>query len=171
MLKYGAIVDLNAYAKANYVKPIMAGGKEYYMLFLRPEALAQLKKDQDYQRAVVTGMPRGLDNPFFAGGTITIDGLVIHEHRLVFNTKGAASGSKYGAGGAVNGTRSILAGAQALGMADIGAPEWNEKEFQYGAQQGINMDKMFGLLKSKFYSIYNKSVQDFGLVTLDHYLQ
>ncbi len=56
-------------------------------------------------------------------------------------------------------------------MADIGTPEWDEKSFQYGSQQGINVDKMFGLLKPKFFSIYDLSVEDFGIVTVDHYLQ
>jgi N4-gp56 family major capsid protein len=171
VLRYGAIVDVIAYAKGHYIKPLMAGGKEYYMCFLRPEAFAQLKKDPDYQRAVTTALPRSADNAWFTGGTVTIDGLVFHEHRLVYNTKGAAPGSKWGAASAINGTRTIIAGAQALGMADIGVPEWEEKTFQYGSQQGINVDKMLSLLKPRFYSIYDKSVQDFGLLTLDHYIQ
>jgi N4-gp56 family major capsid protein len=95
-LSYNAIVDAVAYAKAHYVKPLTAGGKEYYMCFLRPEAFAQLKKDQNYQRAVTTAAPRSADNPWFAGGTVTIDGLVFHEHRLVYNTKGAAGRCEVG---------------------------------------------------------------------------
>lgn len=171
-VSYKMIVDLIAYAKENYVKPLMSEGKEYYVLFVQPGTLAQLKKDPDYQRAVVgVATKSGLDSPFFTGATVTVDGAVIHEHRLVYNTKGAASGSKWGAGGLVNGTRTLLCGAQALGMADIGVPEWDEKSFQYNSQQGINVDKMFGLLKPKFYSIYAKTVEDFGIVTVDHYLQ
>jgi N4-gp56 family major capsid protein len=171
-VNYKMIVDLIAYAKENYVKPLMSEGKEYYVLFVQPGTLAQLKKDQDYQRAVVgVATKGGLDSPFFTGATVTVDGAVIHEHRLVYSTKGAAAGAKWGAGGNINGTRTLLCGAQALGMADIGTPEWDEKSFQYGSQQGINVDKMFGLLKPKFYSIYNKTVEDFGIVTVDHYLQ
>lgn len=171
-VSYKMIVDLIAYAKENYVKPLMADGKEYYVMFVQPGTLAQLKKDPDYQRAVVgVATKSGLDSPWFTGATVTVDGAVIHEHRLVYNTKGAASGSKWGSGGTVNGTRTLLCGAQALGMADIGQPEWDEKTFQYGSQNGINVDKMFGLLKPKFYSIYNLSVEDFGIVTVDHYLQ
>ena len=102
---------------------------------------------------------------------MTIDGVVIHEHRLVYNTKGAASGSKWGASSLVDGTRTLLCGAQALGFADLGQPDWVEKLFQYDSQQGINIDKMMGLLKPKFYSIYDSSVEDFGIVTCDHYLQ
>lgn len=169
--KYGMIVDAIAYAKEHFIKPLMAGGKEYYVMLMQPGALAALKKDADYQRAVVTGAPRGLDNPWFTGATITIDGAVIHEHRLVYNTKGASAGSKWGAGGNVNGTRTLLCGAQALGMADLGPPEWNEKTFQYDSVQGINVDKMLGMIKPKFYSIYDGSVQDFGVLSIDHYLQ
>ena len=169
---YKMIVDLIAYAKENYVSPLMSGGKEYYVMFVQPGTLAALKKDADYQRAVVgVATKSGTDSPWFTGATITIDGAVIHEHRLVYNTKGAVAGQKWGAGGLVNGTRTLLCGAQAMGMADIGTPEWNEKDFQYGSQQGINIDKMFGLLKPRFYSIYNKSVQDFGVIAVDHFLQ
>lgn len=168
---YKMIVDLIAYAKENYVKPLMSGGKEYYVLFVAPGTLAALKKDADYQRAVVgVATGSGTSSPWFTGATVTIDGAVIHEHRLVYTTKGAASGSKWGSASAVNGTRSLLCGSQAMGMADIGTPEWSEKLFQYDSQQGINIDKMFGLLKPKFYSQYNGSVQDFGIVTCDTYI-
>lgn len=170
--KYTMIVDLIAYAKEHYIKPLKSGGKDYYVLFVHPQTLAALKKDPDYQRAVVAVATKaGLDSPWFTGATVTVDGAVIHEHNLVYNTKGAASGSKWGSGGLVNGTRTMLCGAQALGMADLGAPEWTEKLFQYDSQQGINIDKMMGLLKPKFYSIYDGSTEDFGIVTCDHYLQ
>jgi N4-gp56 family major capsid protein len=169
---YKMIVDSMAYAKEHYIKPLMSGGKEYYVMLVHPQTLAALKKDADYQRAVVAlAQKQGEDSPWFTGGTVTIDGAVLHEHRLVYNTKGAASGSKWGAASAVNGTRTLLCGAQALGMADLGPPEWDEKTFQYNSQQGINVDKMFGLLKPKFYSIYDGSAQDFGVVSIDHYIQ
>ena len=168
VLTYSAIVDITTLAKTNYLKPLMAGGKEYYVAFVRPEALAQLKKDQDYQRAVITGLQRSESNPFFTGGTVTVDGLVIHEHRLVYNTKGAASGSKWGAASAIDGSRMLVCGAQAMGLADLGAPEWAEKWFNYESSPGINVDKMFGLLKPKYHSIYSDSVEDFGVMAVDH---
>jgi N4-gp56 family major capsid protein len=167
---YGMIVDAVAYAKTHYVKPLMADGKEYYVMLVQPGTLANLKKDPDYQRAVTTGAPRGMDNPWFSGGTVTIDGVVFHEHRLVYSTLGAADGYKWGSGGHVDGTRSLLCGAQALGMADLGAPDWVEKLFEYDSQQGINVDKMMGLLKPKFHSIYDNSTEDFGVVAIDHAL-
>lgn len=168
-ITYKTIVDLKAYANEHYVRPLMAGGKEYYVCLLRPGSMAQLKKDADFQRAVTTAMPRSAENPWFTGGTVTVDGIVFHEHRLVYTNRGAGAGNMWGAGGNVAGTRTLLCGAQAIGMADLGTPEWNEKTFQYGSQNGVNIDKMFGLVKTKFYSIYDKSVEDFGIVTLDHY--
>ena len=169
---YKMIVDLVAYAKETYLKPLMSGGKEYYVMFVQPGTLAALKKDADYQRAVVgVATKAGEQSPWFTGATVTVDGVVLHEHRLVYNTKGAASGSKWGSGGLVNGTRSLLCGAQALGMADLGSPEWVEKLFQYDSSQGINVDKMLGMLKPKFYNTYTGSVEDFGVIAVDHYLQ
>mgnify|MGYP000417393272 CR=1 FL=1 len=46
-------------------------------------------------RAVVgVATKAGTESPWFTGGTVTIDGVVLHEYRLVYNTKGAAPGSK-----------------------------------------------------------------------------
>ena len=169
---YKMITQLVAYAKDHYIKPLMSGGKEYYVLLVKPGTLAALKNDTDYKNAVINAAPSGKNNPFFTGATVTLDGVVIHEHNMVYSTTGLATTSKWGKAdpGYVDGTRSLFCGAQALGMADIGAPEWDEKTFQYGSQTGINVDKMFGFLKPKFYSIYDKSVEDFGLIAVDHYL-
>jgi N4-gp56 family major capsid protein len=167
-LTYKAIVKTKAYANEHYVRPLMSGGKEYYVCLLRPGSFAQLKQDADFQRAVTNALPRSQDNPWFTGGTVTIDGIVFHEHRLVYTTVGATAGSKWGSGGTVDGTRTLLCGAQSLGMADLGPPDWVEKEFDYDSKKGINVDKMFGLLKPKFYSIYDRSTEDFGVITLDH---
>ncbi len=170
VLTYNAIVEVMAYMKDHYVKPLMRDGKEYYVGLVKPGTLAQLKKDPDYIRAITGALPRSKDHPWFTGGPVTVDGLVLHEHRLVYSTSGRASNARWGAGGAVNGTRTLICGAQALGMADLGPPEWAEEKFQYGTQQGISVDKMFGLLKPRFYSIYDKSEEDFGCLCLDHAL-
>ena len=165
------IVDAVAYAKTHYIKPLRAGGRDYFVLLIQPNTLAQLKKDPDYQRAIITALPRDAKNPWFTGATVTIDGAVIHEDNRVFGTQGAPAGEKWGADGNVNGTRSLLCGAQSLGMADLEEPEWVEKKFNYDKRLGISVDKMLGFLKPKFYSIYDKSVEDFGVLAIDHYQQ
>lgn len=45
-LTYKAMVDINVFAKTHYIKPLMEGGREHYVIFIRPEGLAQLKKDK-----------------------------------------------------------------------------------------------------------------------------
>lgn len=170
---YKMLVQLKAFAKDHYIKPLIADGKEYYVLLCRPGTIAQLKMDDNYIKAVTTAHPRSEKNPFFTGGTVTLDGIVLHEHNLVFNTTGADSGSKWGSSGTVEGTRSLLCGQQALGFCKLGTPTWVEEGFDYKSKQGINVDQMFGFVKPKYPSIYEADTtteQDFGLVAVDHAL-
>jgi len=51
-------------------------------------------------------------------------------------------------------------------MADIGAPEWVEKGFDYENQQGIAVGKIVGFLKPTFSTIYEAgTVEDFGVLS------
>lgn len=167
---YKMLTHLTAYAQSHYVKGIMAEGKPYWVILMNPWAHAMLKNDSDYIKAITTAYPRSAENPFFTGATVTVDGLVIHTHNRVYNTTGAADGSKWGSGGHVNGSRTLLLGAQALATADLGAGDWVEETFNYGNRWGISIDKLLGIQKPQFYSIYDKSVEDFGIVTVDHYI-
>ncbi len=172
--KYGFLVDLKAYAKVSHLKPIKMGGKDYYLWVCDPRTLAALKTDSDFLSAVTNAGPRGTkENPFFTGGIHTVDGIVIMEHEKCFNTKGATSGvDKWGAGADVDGSRSLFLGAQALGLVDVGAPEWIEKKFNYDAKQGISTDKFIGFRKPRFYNPYTKNDdEDFGIIAVDFYLK
>lgn len=162
------LVNLKAYAKEEYVRGIKEdGGEESFHVFLTPQAMAKLKLDSDFLLAMRHAQPRGDKNPLFTGGAVKVDGLYLHEFRHVPNTTGAASGSKYGNGGTVEGCQVLFCGAQALGMADIGNPEWVEKGFDYENQQGISVAKILGFLKPKFNSIYaGNTVQDFGAISV-----
>ena len=160
-------VQLKAYAKDRYVRGVKdGGGEESYHAFLTPQAMAKLKMDQNYMLNLRHAQERDKSNPLFTGSTVKIDGIYLHEFRHVPNTSGAAAGSKYGTLGAVDGCQVLFCGAQALGMADIGAPEWNEKDFDFGNSQGIAVGKILGFLKPKFGNIYeNGSVEDFGVIS------
>lgn len=171
LVNYKMIVRAAAYAKTHYIKGLKEGGKEYYVMLVHPDTLAQLKLDPNYQRAIQHAMPRGATNPWFTGGITTVDGIVFHDHRLAYNNRGAATGQRWGVDGNVTGARSLLCGAQALGMCDLGPPSWDEEYFDYKSKQGISVDKMFGLLPPQFYSIYDKSVETFGVLGIDHYLE
>jgi N4-gp56 family major capsid protein len=167
---YSMIVKTMAQARTQRLPPLRVGGREYYVFLIHPLTYAALKLDTMFNQAVVHGMPRSSDNPVFTGATITIDGAVIATHNYVFNTLGAAPGSKWGAGGAVDGTRSLLLGAQALGFVDMEMPVWGEQELDHGRQQSIAIQHMSGLIKPQFYSIYTKTTEDFGVMAIDHFI-
>jgi N4-gp56 family major capsid protein len=160
-------VQLKALAKDEYIRGIKeSGGQETYHAFLTPQAMAKLKVDATYQLNQRHALPRSTENSLFTGNAVKIDDIYLHEFRHVPNTTGAASGSKYGAGGTIEGCQILFCGAQALGMADIGSPEWVEKGFDYENQQGISVGKILGFLKPKFNSIYAaNTVQDFGVIS------
>lgn len=173
---YKMLTLANAYARDNYLPPLKAGGREYYVLLCKPGTTVQFKNDADYKNAINNAIPRDeKKHPFFSGSiATTIDGIVIHEHRLTYSTNGAASGSKWGAGSAINGTRNLLCGAQALAMLDFGDPDWSEKKLDHDSKMSINVDKLLGFLKPvwpiKHPDISSDTNEDFAVLALDTHL-
>lgn len=164
---YEMLVELKAYAKERYIKPIRMDGKNTYHVFLTPTAMAKLRLDPEFQSIMRNAGVRGPKNDLFGGAdSVYIDGLWVHEYRHVFNTTGLAAGSKWG-GGAVDGCRMLFCGAQALGYADIGAPHWDEEGFDYQNQQGISIGKINGFLKPQFVGVTEQTEEDFGLICVD----
>ncbi len=162
------LVQLKAYAKERYIRGIKEdGGQETYHCFMTPQAMSKLKMDNNYMLNLRHSQERGNNNELFTGSSVKIDGIYLHEFRHVYNTRNAVSGSgKWGSGSNVDGCQVLFCGAQALGMADIGAPEWVEKGFDYENQQGISVGKILGFLKPKFGNIYeSNAVEDFGVIS------
>ncbi len=161
-------VQLKAYAKDRYIRGTRReGGDELYHAFLCPQAMAKLKLDPTYMLNLRHSANAQTNAKLYSGGSIEIDGIVLHEFRHVPNTLGASSGSKYGAVGTIEGSQILFCGAQALAMADIGAPKWVEKEFDFNNQPAISVGKILGFLKPKFGSIYeSNSVEDFGIINV-----
>jgi N4-gp56 family major capsid protein len=161
-------VQLKAYAKDRYIRGVMGdGGEETYHAFLTPQAMARLKADNDYNLNLRHSQQTSKNDALFTGSSVKIDGIYLHEFRHVPNVQNAVSGAgKYGSGLNLEGSQVLFCGAQALGMADIGAPEWNEKGFDYENSQGIACGKILGFLKPKFGTIYeNNTVEDFGVLS------
>jgi N4-gp56 family major capsid protein len=164
---YAMLVEAKAKAKVNYIRGIRGqGGEEVYHVFMSPQGMAKLKLDTDFLTNVRNAGPRSGKNVLFSGSIPTVDGLVIHEYRHVYNTAGAADGNKWG-GGSIDGQRIIFAGAQAMGMADLGNPYWDEIDADYNNQQGISVGKIMGMLKPKFQSQVSGTEEDFGLMVID----
>lgn len=164
------IVKLKAYAKEEYMRGVRGkGGSEVFKMFLTPTAMAKLKLDPKYLAAVQFAKARGDANELFTGDFITVDGVEIHEFRHVYNTSGLSSGSKWGAGGLVDGCQVLFCGAQALGMADIGAPTWVEDDDDYENQKAVSAGKICGFLKPSYITQYGQGAatnQDFGVISV-----
>ena len=161
-------VQLKAYAKDRYIRGVGGeGGEETYHAFLTPQAMARLKADNDYNLNLRHSLQTDKNDKLFSGSSVKIDGIYLHEFRHVPNVSAGISGTNmYGAGLNLPGSQILFCGAQALGMADIGAPDWNEKGFDYENSQGIAMGKILGFLKPKFGTIYeNNTVEDFGVLS------
>lgn len=159
------LVALKAYAKTNYIRGVREkGGDEYYHVFLSPLAMAKLKLDPTYMQNLRHAQTRDGSNALFTGTTVKVDGLYLHEHRHVYNTFGTSS--KWG-GGAVDGCQILFAGAQAMGMADIGNSYWDEETDDYANSQGIAIGKILGFLKPQFTTQYSGgTVEDHGLISV-----
>ncbi|MFV1943480.1 DUF4043 family protein [Pseudomonas luteola] len=171
-LDYKALVRMKALAKDNYIRPLKGeGGNEFFNVFVTPQGMADLRLDPDFLANVRGAGVRGESNSLFSGASsVLVDGMMVHEYRHVFNTVNAAAGQGFGAtNGTDKGQRVILAGAQALGMADLGAAEWVEDKFDYENEVGISISKIVGFLKPQFKGNLSSmdSKEDFGAITLD----
>jgi N4-gp56 family major capsid protein len=167
-MSWNLIVNVAAYAKRKRIKPIRAGGKPYYAMVMSNEQMRDLKTDNTYQTLVSRAGPRNSDNPLFNNAVAVVDGVILYEHQKIFNTLGAASTSKWGSGGLVDGAQAIFMGAQALGLATIGNASYEESDnTDYKNRPGISYGRIFGLLKPQFKSRYDAYTrQDFGIISV-----
>lgn len=168
------LIDIKAKAVDSNIRPMRtADGIEIFNVFMTGAGIAHLKKDPDFINAWTHAQKRGDENPLFKGtkrgGTrgFYIDGLNIMEYKQVYNTTGAPTGSKWGAAGDVDGQRIIVAGAQALALADIGLPRWVEKDFDYDNSPGVSIAKLIGMHKPVWQSSITGTKEDFGLFVVD----
>ena len=172
---WAMLVNLKAKAVNSYIRPMRSDdGVEVYNVFMSPDGIARLKQDTNFLQAWQHAQKRGESNPLFKGTPhggkhgIYIDGLNIMEYRNVVTTKGALAGSKWGAGGAIEGQRILICGAQALAFADIGMPTWVEDNLEdYQNTVGIAVGKIAGMLKPQLFNVNAQSVEDFGVMVCD----
>lgn len=167
-LNYKSLVRAKAFAKDTGMRGIKMGSEEIFHVFTTANGMADLRLDADFLANIRSAGVRGDSNSLFSGASsVMVDGMVIHEYRYVFNTRGATSGSKWGSSGTVDGCANLMLGAQALGFADFNAPAWNEKTFDYGNNHGIATAKIFGMLKPQFNNDWTGTVEDYGVLRLD----
>lgn len=169
-MSWANVVNARSYAVRQGVRPIMEGGKEYYIMVMSSEQRRDLVLDSNYRTLVSQAAERGQKkNPLFDNAMVTIDGVVIYEHRKTLNTLGLESGSKWGVSGDVDGAQSLLLGAQAMGVALMSSQQgqWSESDrTDYGNRPGIGYGRKFGLLKPKFKPTASAaSREDYGVIS------
>lgn len=167
-MTWNDIVSLRARAERSRVKPLRMNGKDYYILLLSPEQARDLRLDDDYKTIVSQAGNRGERNPLFTGMMADVDGTLIYSCNKVPTTRGAASGSKFGATGTVNGAQALFLGAQALGFARIGEPTWDEADNRdYGNRYGVAHGQIIGFKKPVFDSLADGTTdEDFGVFSV-----
>ena len=167
-MSWNLVIKAQAWAKRKKIKPIMAGGKDYYALVMSTEQARDLKRDSAYQTNVGRSAAQGPDHPLFRNALATIDGVVLYEHNRVPTTLGLASGAKWGAGSTIDGAQALVLGAQAIGYAELSGPSYNESDnTDYKNRSGIAAALMIGMVKPQFTSPEDSNTkQDFGSVSL-----
>jgi N4-gp56 family major capsid protein len=175
---YRMLVEMKAYAKDRRIRPLKINGMESYYVFMHPRAMAKLKLDADFLANIRNAGIRGDGNPLFSGAVATVDGLILVENTHVPSTIGATAGAagtdanrigyKWGTNGAVDGSSTLLMGAQAMAFADLGAPTWEEDTWDFKNQNAISCGKIIGLKKPVWVDKMSGTSQDYGVMRVDH---
>lgn len=167
-MSWNGCVTFKTFARRQGVRPIRQGGKEYYAMVMSPEQRRDLLLDPTYQTIVSRASEKGSKNPLFTNALAVVDGLILYEHRKVVNTSGLLTGSKWGAGGTVEGAQAILMGACAMGFTTLGGGEWIEgDQNDYGRKPAVGYQQMLGILKPKFKPLATSVTQeDYGTIAV-----
>lgn len=149
------------------IRPVKVNGKSYFVVFLHPYQIYQLRRDSstagnffDIQKAQLQG-GKISDNPLMTGAEFIYNQCIVHEWNYLPNVASSVTSS-------TSYRRGVLCGAQSLMLAHgQGGSEnkmsWEEELFDYGNQLGVSAGMIFGAKKTVFNS------QDFGTIVLSGY--
>ena len=164
---YGLVAELEALGAEKRLTPVVIDGEEFLIWMISKRTMAQLWQDADFRAVVVNGETRGSKNPIFRGAKVTMNNIIIKPYLRTYNTKGAAGGSKWGAAGAIDGTRSLLLGQGALGFVDLGPANWEEDTRDFKNRWALCVDKMAGWGKPQHKDSYTGTIEDDGIIAVD----
>lgn len=140
------------------IRPIRMADKAYkgedmYVIIVHPWQATDLRQDPVWNQAQRDANVRGSDNPILSGALGVYNGVIVHQHELMFTD---ATGGSGGASIA----RAILLGQQAAVFAKGEEDKWVEKSFDYGNKWGISAGYIFGVQKPVFNS------EDYGVLQI-----
>jgi len=131
--------SLNARTTYPFQK-IKALGKGWYILYVHPYALYDIKNNAEYQGYLKEALARSNDNPIFSGAVAIIDNVVVKEHE---NIPIASNGTVFYCKG-------IFMGAGSSIWAWGQKPVTVDKSFGYDEERGIARKFIAGIKKTKF---------------------
>lgn len=150
------------------IRPVTVDGKKYYIVFLHPYAIRQLRANTgtgdfvDIHKQVLAG-GKISSNPIMTRASFVYGECIVHEWSYLPVITGTPN-----SGAAANFRRGVLCGAQSAVLA-IGGDNsankmsWKEELFDYGNQLGVSAGMIFGLKKTVFNSV------DYGTIALSGY--
>jgi N4-gp56 family major capsid protein len=151
------------------IRPVKIDGKRYYVAFLHPYQILQLRTDSgtagnffDIQKAQLQG-GKISDNPILTGGEFIHNGVIVHEWNYLPNIVTAPASGALG-----DFRRGVLCGAQSLCIAHgqnggENQMSWQEELFDYDNQLGVSAGMIFGVKKT----VFNNT--DFATIVLSGY--
>ena len=133
---------------ANNISPITpyttADGEEWFVMFVHPRAMRDLRNDATMMQANRDARERGENNPLFRGGDLLWDGVIIRE---LFDLELIA-----GAGAAgIDVAHNFLAGQSALAVAWGQEPRViTDRDQDYQFRPAVAVEELIGVKKTSF---------------------
>ena len=137
-----------ASTSANNISPITpyqtADGEEWFVMFVHPRAMRDLRNDPTMTQANRDARERGENNPLFRGGDLLWDGVIIRE---LFDLELIA-----GAGAAgIDVAHNFLAGQSALAVAWGQEPRViTDRDQDYQFRPAVVVEELIGIKKTSF---------------------
>jgi N4-gp56 family major capsid protein len=141
----------------NALRPIRVGGDDYFVLFLHPWQVTDLRTNTntaqwaDIQKAAMAG-GQVKDNPIFTGALGVYNGTILKESVRLPLISTSQVTKVDGTSGVI---RAVLCGAQALCMgygrtSGKNTYSWEEETFDYGNKLGVAAGCQAGMVKTRF---------------------
>lgn len=133
---------------ANSIAPITpyrtADGEEWYVMFVHPRAMRDLRNDTTMTQANREAMERGKDNPLFRGGDLLWDGVIIRE---LFDMELIAGAGANG----IDVAHNFLAGQSALAVAWGQEPRViTDRDQDYQFRPAVAIEELIGVKKTSY---------------------
>ena len=133
---------------ANNISPITpyttADGEEWFVMFVHPRAMRDLRNDPTMTQANRDARERGESNPLFRGGDLLWDGVVIRE---MFDLELIAGAGASG----IDVAHNFLAGQSALAVAWGQEPRViTDRDQDYQFRPAVAVEELIGVKKTSF---------------------